>query len=159
MSVPEDMAFLRFAHSVIVGQSIHAFDPSDLVDGGQDKQIDALTIEQSRDEAIVYILQVKNVRTFSSNHLILMRNGLDWIFNKPRAELNSLTNVSFRDKIVEYRSVQGGLGPSNIHITVAFVTNGLKSDLSDEFEQEAKAIRSQYDNSTRSYAVGSEARV
>ena len=39
----EDEAFLRFAHHLLTGRSLYAFD--DLVDGGQDKQIDAVTIE------------------------------------------------------------------------------------------------------------------
>jgi hypothetical protein len=148
LGVVEDMAFLRFAHSVIIGQSIHAFDPSDLTDGAQEKQIDAMTIEPGNDEVNLYIIQIKNSSSFSSNQLILMRNGLDWVFNKPRADLNTLSNISLKDKIIEYRSVQSGSGPSNIHVMVAFVANGLTAELSDEFRQEAKSIRDQYDNGT-----------
>ena len=63
----KDLAFLRLAHSIVTGQSIHAFDEADLVDGGQDKQIDAITIEESDDdEACIYIIQTKNTLTFSS---------------------------------------------------------------------------------------------
>lgn len=50
--------------------------------------------------------------------LINMRNGLNWIFNKSRKELDTLTNQNFKDKIIEYRSVQSNLGPSNINIEV-----------------------------------------
>jgi hypothetical protein len=144
----EDMAFLRFAHSLIVGQSIHAFEQADLVDGGQDKQIDTITIEQEDEEATIYILQVKNTLSFSSNMLIQMANGLDWIFNKPRTDINGLINVKFKDKIIEYRSIQSGIGPSNIHIVVSFVTNGNSSDISDEFKQERKSLLDRYDNGT-----------
>ncbi|MCC6579797.1 MAG: AIPR family protein [Phycisphaeraceae bacterium] len=144
-----DAAFLRLSHSIITGQSIHAFDDPDLVDGGQDKQIDTITIEdRDGDEATVYIIQAKNTDSFSSNALIQMRNGLNWIFNKPKSDLQELTNTKFRDKILEYRSIQSGFGPSNIHIVVAFVTNGLSKTISDEFKQEAKSIRNEYDNNT-----------
>lgn len=42
--ISEDEAFLRFAHHLLTGRSLYAFD-DDLVDGGQDMQIDAVTIE------------------------------------------------------------------------------------------------------------------
>jgi hypothetical protein len=144
----KDLAFLRLAHSIITGQSIHAFDDADLVDGGQDKQIDAITIEEGDEEATVYIIQVKNTDSFSSNALIQMRNGLHWIFDKTKADLQGLGNAKFRDKVLAYRSVQSGFGPSNICIVVAFVTNGQTGSLSDEFQQEAKTIREEYDNGT-----------
>jgi AIPR protein len=144
-----DRAFLRLAHLIITAQSIHAFNEADLVDGGQDKQIDAITIEEGDDEeATVYIIQAKNTESFSSNALIQMRNGLHWIFDKTKADLQGLGNAKFRDKVLEYRSVQSGFGPSNIRIVVAFVTNGHTSALSDEFKQEAKTIREEYDNGT-----------
>ncbi len=143
-----DEAFLRFAHSLITGQSIHVFDPNDLVDGGQDKQIDVITIEEDSEQATVYMLQAKNTTSFSSNALIQMRNGLNWIFNKPRVDIKTLSNISFRDKIFEYRSLQSGIGPSNIQIVVAFATNGLSSTISDEFQQELKTIKDEYDNNT-----------
>ena len=101
-----DAAFLRFAHSVITGRSIHAFDESDLVDGGQDKQIDIITIDEEDEEATVYIIQAKNTDSFSSNALIQMHNGLDWIFNKRQSDLQQLSNTKFRDKVISYRSVR-----------------------------------------------------
>ncbi len=143
-----DEAFLRFTHSLITGLSIHVFDPNDLVDGGQDKQIDVITIEEDDEQATVYMLQAKNSTSFSSNALIQIRNGLNWIFNKSRADVKTISNVSFRDKIFEYRSLQNGIGPSNIRIIVTFATNGLSSTISEEFQQELKTIRDEYDNDT-----------
>jgi len=35
LKLTEDMAFLRFAHSSIIGKSKHSFDKSDLIDGGK----------------------------------------------------------------------------------------------------------------------------
>jgi hypothetical protein len=148
LNVSQDIAFLRFVHSLITEQSMHAFDKKELVDGGQDKQIDVITIEQDGEEATVYILQTKNTDSFSSNSLIQMANGLEWIFNKSRSDISALSNELFRDKIFEYRSVQGGIGQSNIHIVAAFVTNGLTSGLSEEFKQEQKTIIDKYDNDT-----------
>jgi len=144
----EDHAFLLFVWSLVTGQSINSLDPSDLVDGGQDKQIDIITIEESSDTATVYILQTKNTTSFSSNAIIQFRNGLNWLFNKPRSDINTLTNVSFKDNILEYRSLQSGLGPSNLSIKTIFATNGVTSEISDEFEQERKTILDQYDNQT-----------
>lgn len=144
----KDRAFLRLAHSIITGQSIHSFDESDMVDGGQDKQIDTITIVDDESEATVYIIQGKNTGSFSSNVLIQFRNGLRWIFAKEKADVNRLGNRKFRDKVLEYRSVQSRVGPSNIRVVVAFATNGHTSALSDEFNDEAKTICQEYDNGT-----------
>lgn len=148
LNISKDQSFLRLVHHFITGQSIYAFDEGDLVDGGQDKQIDIISIEEESERAVVYIVQTKNTDSFSSNALIQMHNGLNWIFRRPRADIKSLSNKSFQDKIMEYRSLQSSLGPSNIKVVVRFVTNGLTSDLSDEFEQELKSIRDEYDNFT-----------
>jgi hypothetical protein len=148
LSLRPDPTFLRLAHSIVTGQSIHAFDKADLVDGGQDKQVDTITIIQDDDEAVVYIVSAKNTESFSSNAIIQTRNGLDWVFNKSKADLTTLSNTKFRDRINDLRSVLSGLGYSNVSITVAFVTNGLTSELSDEFKQEQKHILDKYDNGT-----------
>ncbi|MFX0203939.1 MAG: AIPR family protein [Candidatus Hodarchaeota archaeon] len=148
LSVDKDIAFLRFSHSLITGISVHSFDLDDFVDGGQDKQIDIITIDEAGDRADVYILQVKNTDSFSSNALIQMRNGLNWIFNKTRKDVLALKNVEFKDKILEYRALQSNLGPSNIRILVGFITNGISSNISDEFIQERQTIIDEYDNDT-----------
>jgi hypothetical protein len=148
LGTPKDISFVRLAHSFITGQSIHAFDQADLVDGGQDKQIDTITIVQNDDEALVYIISAKNTDSFSSNAIIQTHNGLEWAFNKPKADLATISNKKFRDRVIDLRSVLSGAGYSNVAIVVAFVTNGLTSELSDEFKQEEKHIRDNYDNGT-----------
>jgi AIPR protein len=148
LKISEDLAFLRLVHSLLVDQSVYSFDENDLVDGGQDKQIDVITIEQDTDEATIYILQAKNSDSFSSNALIQMGNGLDWIFNRSRSEIKKLSNVKLRDRILDCRSAIGGLGPSNVSVVVAFITNGLTAGLSDEFKEEIVSIQTKYDNQT-----------
>jgi len=148
LKIDGDLAFLRFTHSLITGISIHLFDLDDLVEGGQDKQIDVITIDEAVDRADVYILQTKYTDSFSSNALIQLRNGLNWLFGKARKDVMTLKNVAFRDKIFEYRALQSNLGPSNLRILVGFVTNGLMSELSAEFIQECQTIIDEYDNDT-----------
>jgi hypothetical protein len=148
LGITEDLAFVRLVHSLVTGNSLYAFNENDLVEGGQEKQIDTFTIIQDRDEAEIYVIQCKNTETFSSNALVLFKNGLDWILNKRRAEVEKLGNTRLRDRILEFRSVQSGIGPSNIRFTAVFATNGLASDLSEEFTQERKSIQNQYDNGT-----------
>lgn len=106
-----DFAFLRLCHSIITSQSLHSFDEKDFVDGGQDKQIDVITIERNEREATVYILQVKNTRSFSSNALMQMQIGMDWIFNRSRSDILNLKNIKLSNQIIEYREVQNELGP------------------------------------------------
>jgi hypothetical protein len=146
LSLTQDQAFLRLAHSVITGQSVHAFEMPDLVDGGQDKQVDTITIMEGDEEADIFVISAKNTTSFSSNAIIQLRNGLDWAFNKPKADVQTLSNFKFRDRINELRSVLNGLGYSNVNIVVTFVCNGLTSEVSDEFRQEEKHILDSYDN-------------
>ncbi len=146
LNINEDEAFLRFVHSLVVGRSIHAFDPADIVDGGQDKQIDAFTIEEAADGTDVFLIQAKNSGSFSSNSLIQMGNGLQWVFERPRRELAGLANQALRDKIIEYRSVQNDIGPANIRVHCYFVTTGQTREISDEFRQELRAIQDRFVN-------------
>jgi hypothetical protein len=146
LSINEDSAFVRLAHSLITDQSLHSFDKSDLVDGGQDKQIDVITIIDENDEAYIYILQIKNTQSFESNILIQMKNGLNWIFNKSRQDINTLSNTNFKDQILSYRTLQSSIGPSNIHVRVCYVSNALGTNVSDECIQEEKSIKDEYDN-------------
>ena len=70
LGINNDQAFLRLAHQLITGISLYSFDTGDLTEGGQDKQIDTITIEEEPNRATVYILQAKNSSGFSSNALI-----------------------------------------------------------------------------------------
>ncbi|WP_417733267.1 AIPR family protein [Rosistilla oblonga] len=144
----ESEAFERFAHATFTGISIHSFDDSDLVDGTQDKQIDAITIVEDDGEAEIFVLSMKYTNGFSSNAIILMRNGLNWIFNKPRPEIQAIANVPFRDKVLEIRSVLSGYGPSNVSFRCALLTNGLTSEISSEYQQELTTMLQEYDNGT-----------
>ena len=148
LKLAKDKAFQIFGHSIFTDKSIHSYNPNDDVDGGQDKQIDSITIEDTTDESIVYITQVKNEDSFSSNRIIHIRNGLTWLFEKSSKDVDTLTNVKFKDKIKEYRMAQSNLGPSNINVKVAYITNGMTSDLSEESKQEIKTIIDTYDNDT-----------
>ena len=90
--------FCAWRTSLLTGQSPHAFDSDDLVDGGGDKQIDIITITEHVDSADVYVIQGKNTNTFSSNALVQMSNGLSWLFEKPRAEIKTLGNHACRTR-------------------------------------------------------------
>lgn len=148
LSIQSDEAFTRLVFSLVTGKSIHSFDPSDLVDGGQDKQIDLFVIDEQDESADVYIIQCKFSNSFSSNALIRLGNGLHWVFQRPRKDLDQLANTALRDKIFEYRALQNSLGPSNIRVFVYFATIGNASKLSDEFKHECKGIIDSYANGT-----------
>lgn len=148
IGIPQDQAFERFVHSLVTGQSVHSLDPADWVDGAQDKQIDLISIEEEDDEAEIFIISAKFTDSFSSNAIILMRNGLGWMLNRPRTEVATISNEAFRDKISEVRSVLSGIGPSNVRVRCYFATNGLTSALSAEYQQEVRGILAEYDNRT-----------
>lgn len=148
LQIESDNAFMRLCFSLVTGRSVHAFDPADIADGGQDKQMDIIAIEEDGEGADVFVLQTKNTVSFSSNALIQLHNGLRWLFQRSRKELGTLSNKALRDKILEYRGVLSNFGPSNIRTHVRFITNGSTKGLSEEFKQELANIRTDYDNDT-----------
>lgn len=148
VGIPQDQAFERLVHSLVTGQSVHSLNPADWVDGSQDKQIDLISIEEEDDEAEIFIISAKFTDSFSSNAIILTRNGLGWMLNRPRAEVSTISNEAFRDKILEVRSVLSGIGPSNVRVRCYFATNGLTFTLSAEYKQEVRGILAEYDNGT-----------
>lgn len=75
-----------------------------IVDGQSDKQIDLIQIEDEEIKTI-RIMQVKNKKGFESNVVILLRNGLEWIFNKDEEDLRRLKNEKFRNRILEVREI------------------------------------------------------
>lgn len=147
-SVSKDVAFLMYSHTLIMNQGSASFDSSDIVDGGQDKQIDAFTIEENDGSADVYITQATTSSSFSSNKLIQLGNGLRWVLEAPRRDLDRLPNIDLRDKIIRFREIQSDLGPSNIKIIVSFVANASTDSASQEFRDEMKRIRDSYDDET-----------
>ena len=144
--LPADEAFERLVYSLITGESVHTPNLTDWVDGGQDKQIDIVNIQENEADADVHIIQAKGSNSFSSNSLILMANGLDWIFKKSRSELKTLSNSDFRDKITELRSVMAGVGYGNVRVHCYYACFGEETKISDEFEQEKEAIMKTYNN-------------
>jgi hypothetical protein len=119
-----DAAFMRLVHSLVTGKSTHDFDLNDIVDGGQDKRMDLITIEGDDESTDVYVIQSKHTTSFSSNALIQLHNGLNWLFERSRKDIDTLANKALRDKILEYRATLSSLGPSNIRVHVRFVANG-----------------------------------
>ena len=148
LGISEDNAFMVFSHSLFTDKSIHSFDFNDVVDGGQDKQIDAVTIEEIDDEAFIHISQVKNEDNFSSNSIIQIRNGLEWILLKKNVDVESLSNKKFKDKIKDVRSIRSSYGPSNIHFIVRYFCRGSSAKASEEAIQERKTILDSFDNGT-----------
>lgn len=144
----EDDAFLLLAASLFLGISADEIETEDVVDGTQDKQIDFVHIEDNSEsgEAEILIIQSKNTRGFSSNTLIQLRNGLTWIFEKPRAQLAKLENESFRSKISEIREIKTEYGPSNLTVRVYHISNGNAAELSAEYRQEVETLIQEYSN-------------
>lgn len=144
----EDLGFLKFVNEIFYNENQSDEDSSvieeSIVDGQRDKQIDLIQIE---DEEVVTIriIQVKNTKGFESNVVILLKNGLDWIFNREIEEVEKLKNTSFRDRILEVRDLIFNK-KKTIYIDVLYVTLGRKSDIApnDEIIEEIRDIENKY---------------
>lgn len=148
LGISQDHAFLFLVASLLLDCSPEDIEPEDVVDGGQDKQIDFIHIEDDQDKsrADVIIIQSKNTKGFSSNTVTQMRNGLDWIFERPKSEVKQLSNSSFVNKIEEIRDLRTSYGQASLSITVYHISNGDKSTLSPEYLEETKVLRDKYSN-------------
>lgn len=138
--------FLLLGAALLLGCPVDEIDPEDIVDGGEDKQIDFIHIEddQQKGHAEILIAQSKSTKGFSSNTVVQIKNGLDWIFERPKSEVISIANNNFKQKILEIRELRRDYGASNIRVSVFHITNGDKSTLSKEYLDEAAALKAKY---------------
>lgn len=141
-----DIGFLYLAASLLLNCAPTDIEEEDIVDGGQDKQIDLIHIEDDSEKghADITIIQAKKTEGFKSNIAIQIRNGLDWIFERTKAELKGIKNPAFQTRIQEVRALRTDYGASNLTVRVYHVTNGDKSSLSAEYLEEAKALQGKY---------------
>lgn len=140
--------FLLLAASLLLGCPVEDLDPQDIVDGGEDKQIDFIHIEddQQKGHVEILIIQSKSTKGFSSNIAVQIKNGLSWIFERAKKDVLSLQNENFKQKILEIRELRRDYGASNLVVNVFHVTNGDKSNLSKEYLDEAEYLKDKYQN-------------
>jgi len=141
-----DLAFTKLAYSILRDCDYDDLQPEEIVDGGEDKQLDVISTEEDAISGMadVLILQTKNSVSFSSTALTLLGNGLSWVFEKRKAQYQGLRNIPLVRKIDEVREFRNRSGPSNMVIRVFFVTKGDVNKLSKEFSDEMQEIRSKY---------------
>lgn len=144
--LPPDQAHLRLVFALTTGESYGDLDPEDIVDGGGDRQLDIVTIDDSSDDHLVTVtvIQASVAESMSSNKLQLMGGGLDWLLAEPKDRYLTLTNVALREKIKDFRSVRREVGAHNVAINCYFATLGDAEDLSDEFLQELERVRDRF---------------
>lgn len=142
----DDEAFEALALSLLFDLDYEAISPDEIVDGGQDKQIDIIRIEDDEDRGVanIYIIQAKATPGFSSTTVVQLRNGLSWIFERPRSEYSKLDNKALANKIDEIRQLRIDYGAANLSVAVYFVTLGDTRDLSTEYLQERKILVDTY---------------
>lgn len=140
----KDDGFLQFINELFYSEN-HSEIEDSIVDGQSDKQIDLIQIEEDNTTTI-RIMQVKNTKGFESNIVILLRNGLDWIFNREEEEVLKLKNISFRDRILEVRDILDRESKRNIYVDICYITLGNKKDIveTDEINAEIKKIEDEY---------------
>lgn len=142
-----DVAFMKLVYSIIQDCNYDDLQPEDLVDGGEDKQIDVLSLDEDSVTGLadVLILQTKNTDSFSSSALTILGNGLSWIFEKKKEKYQNLKNIRLVRKIDEIREFRNRLGPSNLRVRVFFATKGDTNNLSKEFVDEMEEIQAKYE--------------
>lgn len=147
LSIEKDRALIYLAFSLITGKSVHDLLGEDITEGQQDKQIDLFYIDEI-DEYLtkVTVLQVKSNETFSSNDIIHLRNGLEWIFERDANEIKSLDNKYLKNKILVFNDTLDDKALSNIDFSVYYISLGDTKTRSKEFLQEERAIKNKFSN-------------
>ena len=142
-------AFLALAVGIVLGIEPEDIEEEEIIEGSGEKQIDFIRIEDNPDSssASIKILQVKQEKGFKSNTVILLKNGIDWIFSKPQREYEKLINQKFKNKIGEIRDLRTKYGTSALDINLYYVTIGDSSITSKEFNDERDGLIDIYNNS------------
>lgn len=147
-STDEDAAFLGWVYSLLFDTDEGDIPDEDKTEGGQEKHIDAIHIDDDAESgtATISFLQTKNTAGFSSNSLILIGNGLSWVFEEKTEALAKLKNGALRKKIKEIRDLLGEYGPSGLEIEIYFATRGDTKSLSSEYEDEKSKLLNKWQN-------------
>ena len=142
-------AFLKLCLGIVLGINPEDIEEEDIVEGSSEKQIDYIRIEDNPDSstASILILQAKQEKGFKSNTVILLRNGMNWIFSKSKREYEKLTNQKFKNKIGEIRELRTKYGTSALDVKLYYVTLGDSISTSKEFNEEKDALIDVYSNS------------
>jgi hypothetical protein len=139
-NLDKSQAFLRLCYSTLFDRDIDDIEPEDIIEGCQDKQMDIIKVIEGEDYCDIYIIQCTYEEGFSSNKLTCLKNGLKWVFQKPKEEYLQLDNTRLISKIKEIRETQTKRNLSNINLKVYFITTGDDESLSKEFIQELKDL-------------------
>lgn len=142
-SIRADEAFAFWVYSLYFDLEEGAIPIDEDIDGKGEKQIDIVKIQEFSEEgrAEIWIFQIKNQKTFKSNSITLIANGLDWIFSQPRESVNSLTNLAFKNKIKEVRQIRQTYGMSNMDVNVIYASRGDTTKLGREHNEEANKLQ------------------
>jgi len=146
----EDDGFMHWFYRQLFDLDDDDFLPDEeIVDGTGERQIDIfnISLDDSEQTATINLIQVKNTNGFSANVVSLMKTGLDFIFKIPRKQIEELTNVKFREKILEVREIIKTYGNNNISVICNFVTMGDEDDLPEEATQNRENVMAEYGKS------------
>lgn len=154
--ISEDEAFMNMINELFIDKDDEDIQDN-IVDGSQDKQIDIIQIDKypEDDALIIRIIQVKKERGFSSDQMIKIRNGVDWIFKKGINDLYELKNTSLVSKIKEVRDALEEYNFNNTTVEVYYVTVGSLDDIrqGDEILQEKKTLEDNYNGVFSDFSV------
>jgi len=139
-------AFQSLAYSLLFNTDYDEIPLSEIVDGKEEKQMDIIRIEEDEDNqlATIHIIQAKFETGFSSNTVVLISNGLSWLFERGQEEYKKLKNETLVYKIDEIRKLGRQYTHDGLSVNVYFVTNGDTTDLSKEFEDERNNLLARF---------------
>jgi hypothetical protein len=141
-------AFLYFVYSMYFDLDEEEIPPEDLIEGSGEKQIDIINVDDQAEhsKAHITIIQTKNSPGFKSNEVILIANGLSWIFEAPKSQFKTLTNKALLAKIEEIRDLRQSYGSANLSVSVLYATKGDAAKLPNEYIQERDKLLAKWTN-------------
>lgn len=139
LNINSDLAFLNLCMGLVSDLDENNIDDDFIVDGSGEKQIDAIYVHE-RGQKIIDIFQTKKTNGFSSNCIIQIGNGLNWIFEKSESSVKKLSNIKFRNKINDIRDIWD----TNLKVNVYFCTLGDDTEIPKESLEEKSSIVEKY---------------
>jgi len=140
LSIKRDRAFTYLSLGFLLDLDENNIDDDIIIDGEGDKQIDVISITEFGNKKVIDLVQTKKELGFSSNIVIQIGNGLNWIFAAKPQDIKKLKNIKLKNKINEIRKIWD----ANTLVNVYYCTLGDTTKISKEAREQADTIKNAY---------------
>jgi hypothetical protein len=149
-----DRAFLFLLYGLKTGLGYDTLDEEDITDGGDDFEMDVVSIDDATDPDTlsVVVVAATTSESHSTTELTRLSAGLEYLLARPKNEWSKLPNEKLRERIRDFREAWGTF-PGTVRVDVLFATLGDKTKLAKAFENEVTRIQQRFSGASISFTL------